>query len=990
MKHVFIFLLLCLREHGVFGVDKSRVTVMEGDSVTLHTDVKVTRQTTIKWHFKNNLIAEITGALSFSCTDVQCNNGTERFKDRLKLDHQTGSLTITNITNTDSGVYTVDISSRRGQIKIFVVAVRDASAFQRDRMRRKSVMEGESVTLNSHVTNKQKDLMMWYFNDTLIAEITGDQSKICTDDQCEERFRDRLKLDHQTGSLTITHIKTTEAGEYKLQIMSSSRFSIMMSFSVTVTGIYSVGSDEVSVFVLEGDSVTLQTYVKTNQQEKIRWYFNGIQIAEITGDLKHICTDVQCKDSDGKFRDRLNLDHQTGSLTITNIKRTDYGLSELQVTHKRGRVSRKIFIVAVYGFSGVGSDGVSAFVMEEDSVTLYIDAKTNKSEGINWNFNFAVIAEISGDLSDFCTDVQCFDYGTERFKDRLKLDHQTGSLTITNIRTTDSGDYYLRTGRGLRRARASDYLYRDPDSISVSVYDVPAAQRDQMKRKSVMEGESVTLDTGFIKNPNDLMTWYFNDILIAEITGDQSKICTDYECDERFRDRLKVNQQTGSLTIMNTRSTDSGLYELQINSSRISIIRRFSVTLFYGGSVSVKEGDSVTLPTDVKTNLQEKIRWYFNDFQIAEITGDLRHICTDVQCKDSDERFRDRLKLDNQTGSLTIMNIRTTDSGLYHLQISSIRGKISTKIFMVAVYGFSGVGSDGVSAFVMEEDSVTLYTDVETNQQKGVRWYFQYTFIAEISGDLSYICTDVQCDDSNERFRDRLKLDHQTGSLTIRNIKQTDHGIYELHIISSRRESNHQNFNRRVSEKTFGISVHNVSAAERDEMKRKSAKEGESVTLNSHVTNKQKDLMMWYFNDTLIAEITGDQSKICTDDQCEERFRDRLKLDHQTGSLTITNITNTDSGEYKLQINSSKISIIRSFSVNLSAAVAGIYASVSVVLLLLVASAGLIYSCKFCSRRNYIRRQHNDQVNVDEGSSPDQTDSLLMTPATDATDETPQ
>uniref|UniRef100_A0A8C1DXF0 Immunoglobulin domain-containing protein n=1 Tax=Cyprinus carpio carpio TaxID=630221 RepID=A0A8C1DXF0_CYPCA len=584
----------------------------------------------------------------------------------------------------------------------------DASAFQRDRMRRKSVMEGESVTLNSHVTNKQKDLMMWYFNDTLIAEITGDQSKICTDDQCEERFRDRLKLDHQTGSLTITHIKTTEAGEYKLQIMSSSRFSIMMSFSVTVTGIYSVGSDEVSVFVLEGDSVTLQTYVKTNQQEKIRWYFNGIQIAEITGDLKHICTDVQCKDSDGKFRDRLNLDHQTGSLTITNIKRTDYGLSELQVTHKRGRVSRKIFIVAVYGFSGVGSDGVSAFVMEEDSVTLYIDAKTNKSE------------------------------------------------------------------------------------------DVPAAQRDQMKRKSVMEGESVTLDTGFIKNPNDLMTWYFNDILIAEITGDQSKICTDYECDERFRDRLKVNQQTGSLTIMNTRSTDSGLYELQINSSRISIIRRFSVTLFYGGSVSVKEGDSVTLPTDVKTNLQEKIRWYFNDFQIAEITGDLRHICTDVQCKDSDERFRDRLKLDNQTGSLTIMNIRTTDSGLYHLQISSIRGKISTKIFMVAVYGFSGVGSDGVSAFVMEEDSVTLYTDVETNQQKGVRWYFQYTFIAEISGDLSYICTDVQCDDSNERFRDRLKLDHQTGSLTIRNIKQTDHGIYELHIISSRRESNHQNFNRRM------------------------------------------------------------------------------------------------------------------------------------------------------------------------------------------------
>ncbi len=101
--------------------------------------------------------------------------------------------------------------------------------------------------------------------------------------------------------------------------------------------------------------------------------------------------------------------------------------------------------------------------------------------------------------------------------------------------------------------------------------------------------------------------------------------------------------------------------------------------------VSVMEGDSVTLHTGVKTNQQEKIKWYFNDIRIAQISVDQRMICTDVQCKDGDERFRGRLKLDKQTGSLTIMNTRTSDAGLYKLQIINSRISIM-KRFSVSEY----------------------------------------------------------------------------------------------------------------------------------------------------------------------------------------------------------------------------------------------------------------------------------------------------------------
>ncbi|XDV23883.1 hypothetical protein PO909_028245, partial [Leuciscus waleckii] len=208
----------------------------------------------------------------------------------------------------------------------------------------------------------------------------------------------------------------------------------------------------------------------------------------------------------------------------------------------------------------------------------------------------------------------------------------------------------------------------------------------------------------------------------------------------------------------------------------------------------------------------------------------------------------------------------------------------------------------------MKGDSVTLHTGVQTNQQDRIRWYYNGTCIAQINRDQSKICTDVQCNEDTERFRDRLKLDHQTGSLTIMNTRNTDSGVYQLKISSGSSDS----------DKTFSVSVTGVSAAELEEMKRKSVMEGESVTLVPGLRRKPNCMMTVHFNDIFIAEISRDQSKICTDVQCKERFRDRLKLDHQTGSLTIMNTTTEDSGEYKLQINSSRFSIFKTFSVSVT------------------------------------------------------------------------
>ncbi|XP_026108514.1 uncharacterized protein LOC113080567 [Carassius auratus] len=298
----------------------------------------------------------------------------------------------------------------------------------------------------------------------------------------------------------------------------------------------------------------------------------------------------------------------------------------------------------------------------------------------------------------------------------------------------------------------------------------------------------------------------------------------------------------------------------------------------------------------------------------------------------------------------------------------SLKNKFIISLFTVFGFLVRGASDDvrAVSVSAMEGDSVTLHTDVKTNQQERIRWFFNDIRIAYINRDLRKICTDVQCNDSDERFRDRLKLDHQTGSLTIINITNTDSGEYKLLMLNS----------YSISEKIFSITVHDHHAAV---VKRKSVKEGESVTLDTRIAKTQNDTVMWYFNDILIAEITGDQSKICRDDQCDERFRDRLKLDHQTGSLTITNITNTDSGLYKLKIisrrNRYSTSSIKSFTVSVtdsgpsSAAETGICVAVAVALFVLLGAAfGVIYHRRSSiedegSPRDRRRPQHRAATN---------------------------
>uniref|UniRef100_A0A8C1D2X1 Ig-like domain-containing protein n=1 Tax=Cyprinus carpio carpio TaxID=630221 RepID=A0A8C1D2X1_CYPCA len=104
-----------------------------------------------------------------------------------------------------------------------------------------SVTEGDSVTLHIGVTEiHEDDDILWNFGaeKSQIAKIKKKKQIFSTFDGPDGRFRDRLKLDNQTVSLTITNITTQHTGDYQLEISGAKKSS--KTFSVTVYACLSV------------------------------------------------------------------------------------------------------------------------------------------------------------------------------------------------------------------------------------------------------------------------------------------------------------------------------------------------------------------------------------------------------------------------------------------------------------------------------------------------------------------------------------------------------------------------------------------------------------------------------------------------------------------------------------------------------------------------------------------------------------------------------
>ncbi|XP_051764523.1 SLAM family member 5-like isoform X7 [Ctenopharyngodon idella] len=402
---LFVFIFAGLLVNGVFGVTGEIQSVIEGDSVTLYSDVtEIQKADLILWTFgpDSTRIAQINRLVNKVSLYDDVLDG--RFRDRLHLD-KTGSLTITNTRTEHSGVYELQTfggtEAPPKKFSIIVSAplpvpdiIRDCSLSERSSKQNCSLVC--SAVNVGHVT------LSWYKGNSLLSSISVSDLSISLSLPLEVEYQDKNTyscvlnnpISNQTQHLDITHLCHTcsatglSAGEIALVCVCA------LAVAAGLCGFYyyhqhkmSKQADQVdqpdeehiqltndgdtsnkkrnlqnsvfvtedkitSVPVMDGQSVTLPTEItEIQQKEMICWKFANYKECSCAKFVV-IATLYKANNEEHpynrkilKFRDSLKLNHKTGSLTISNITPKHYGHYKLQITSE-GQMTIHTFFVS--------------------------------------------------------------------------------------------------------------------------------------------------------------------------------------------------------------------------------------------------------------------------------------------------------------------------------------------------------------------------------------------------------------------------------------------------------------------------------------------------------------------------------------------------------------------------------------------------------------------------------------------------------------------
>ncbi|XP_052446710.1 uncharacterized protein zgc:171601 isoform X1 [Carassius gibelio] len=446
----------------------------------------------------------------------------------------------------------------------------------------KSVMEGDSVTLHTDLTDLQKyERIVWVFGlgHTRIAQINTVVNKISVyNDVLDGKSRDRLQLDDLTGSLTITDTKTEDSGLYELQTIGGKEvppktFSVIVSGPLPIPVITRNSSQcpssssycSVVCSVVNVGHVTLSWY-KGNS------LLSSISVSDLSISLS-LPLEVEYQEKNS-YSCVINnpIRNQTTHLDISKLCQpcSAQGLSVGVIA------GICVGLLLVAGGPGVyccykkfakGNDQTTthqAIPLENDPVSSTAPCLPRRDTN-NPN-NGQALLEVANNPNNANKEIP------DQEKDLPDGPEESGPLI--------DDEEILDQGRDL------------PGGLEESdpLHDMFHSEPDQVKKIKVKQGDTVTLKSGVTEiQIHDRLRWKYADSRASESTTLYSVIAVyDKRSDKiferegpggKFKDRLQLDHQTGNLTIKNMRVKDSGLFKLEIKSDTNPLTKTIKVNV---------------------------------------------------------------------------------------------------------------------------------------------------------------------------------------------------------------------------------------------------------------------------------------------------------------------------------------------------------------------------------------------------------------------------
>uniref|UniRef100_A0A9J7XFN2 Ig-like domain-containing protein n=1 Tax=Cyprinus carpio carpio TaxID=630221 RepID=A0A9J7XFN2_CYPCA len=380
-KLIDLLCILLLQIQGVSGAETDviqSVSVLEGDSVTLHAGETQKEDLTVWTYGPDNTV-------------IVFNSEIKMFKDRLLVDQSTGSLTIENITANFSGIYKLNIV-KRNSYKTFNVSVYDCLpvpviSINSSQCSSSSSSSQQNCSLVCSLVNVGHVTLSWYKGNSLLSSISVSDLSISLSLPLEVEYQDKNSyscvinnpISNQTTHLTITQLCHTCSAQglsvgvivamcggllllvaggavfyccSKKRAKAKENDQTPMEQAIPLNnGMFHSEPDQVKkIQAKQGQTITLNTGVtKIQRDDQLRWKYADSRVTDSTTSFRVIAVGKEktnkfsVNNGPGrKFKDRLELDHQTGNLTIKNIEVTDTGHFKVEIKSNTNPLTKTI------------------------------------------------------------------------------------------------------------------------------------------------------------------------------------------------------------------------------------------------------------------------------------------------------------------------------------------------------------------------------------------------------------------------------------------------------------------------------------------------------------------------------------------------------------------------------------------------------------------------------------------------------------------------